>query len=204
MDGLEFTRAVMTKYPRPILVVSVSVEPDSPNVFRLLEAGAVDVLPKPRDILDADQDKLASELASKIRILAGVQVFRRAGACARAPAACRHRPSRCRTACTRCASWRSALPPAARRPCAKFSPTCRPTSRLPVVCVQHIGGGFLAGMVAWLAEVSPLPVRKAAQGEMPQAWSSVFRARGRPSGIRRRRALRAFPMRRPATATGPR
>ena len=27
MNGLEFTRAVMNQYPRPILVVSVSVEP---------------------------------------------------------------------------------------------------------------------------------------------------------------------------------
>jgi two-component system, chemotaxis family, protein-glutamate methylesterase/glutaminase len=85
MDGLEFTRAVMNKYPRPILVVSVSVEADSPNVFRLLEAGAVDVYPKPRAILDADQEKLARELASKIRILAGVHVFRRAGAAKHAP-----------------------------------------------------------------------------------------------------------------------
>ena len=77
MDGLEFTRAVMNKYPRPILVVSVSVEPDSSNIFQMLGAGAVDVYPKPRDILGADQDKLARELASKIRILAGVHVFRR-------------------------------------------------------------------------------------------------------------------------------
>ena len=85
MDGLEFTRAVMNKYPRPILVVSVSVEPDSPNIFRMLEAGAVDVYPKPRAILEADQDKLASELASKIRILAGVHVFRRTAAAKIAP-----------------------------------------------------------------------------------------------------------------------
>src|SRR3990167_692557 len=61
MDGLEFTRAVMDEYPRPILVVSVSVEPDSPNIFRLLEAGAVDIMPKPRDILGANLDKLANE-----------------------------------------------------------------------------------------------------------------------------------------------
>ena len=77
MDGLEFTREAMANYPRPILVISVSVEPGSPNIFRLLEAGAVDILPKPRDILGANLDKLANELASKIRILSGVRVFRR-------------------------------------------------------------------------------------------------------------------------------
>ena len=49
MDGLELTREVMLRYPRPILVVSVSVQrDDTTNIFRLLEAGAVDVCPKPR------------------------------------------------------------------------------------------------------------------------------------------------------------
>jgi len=77
MSGLDFTRAVMDSYPCPILVVSVSVEPGSPNIFRLLEAGALDILPKPSDILNGDMDELANELSSKIRILAGVRVFRR-------------------------------------------------------------------------------------------------------------------------------
>ncbi len=44
----------------------------------------------------------------------------------------------------------------------------------PVVCVQHIGGDFLSGMVAWLTEVSPLSGRKAAQGEIPQAGVVYF------------------------------
>lgn len=36
MDGLEFTRVLMAGNPLPILVISVSVEPGSPSVFRLL------------------------------------------------------------------------------------------------------------------------------------------------------------------------
>src|SRR4028118_2152760 len=48
MDGLEFTKAVMEKYPRPILVISSIVGSDNPhNIFELLEAGAVDVFAKP-------------------------------------------------------------------------------------------------------------------------------------------------------------
>lgn len=48
MNGLEFTIEVMQKFPRPILVISNSVqEHDTQNVFKLLEAGAVDVFPKP-------------------------------------------------------------------------------------------------------------------------------------------------------------
>ncbi|MCK9388882.1 MAG: chemotaxis-specific protein-glutamate methyltransferase CheB [Sulfuritalea sp.] len=164
MDGLEFTRAVMKKYPRPILVVSVSVEPDSPNVFRLLEAGAVDVYPKPRAILDADEDKLTRELASKIRIVAGVHVFRRAGAEKRPPlpppiSLPHHAPVRM------VAIGASTGGPQALREILSHLPTGFP---VPVVCVQHIGGDFLAGLVTWLAEVSSLPVRQATEGEVPQ------------------------------------
>ncbi|MBU4263582.1 MAG: chemotaxis-specific protein-glutamate methyltransferase CheB [Proteobacteria bacterium] len=174
MDGLEFTRTVMDKYPRPILVISLSVEPGSPNIFRLLEAGALDVYPKPRAILDANQDTLARELTSKIRILAGVHVFR-------------HRTA---------AAIRVTLPPLSLPPHALVrivaigASTGGPQvlreilSRLPadfpvpVVAVQHIGNDFLSGMVAWLAEVSPLPVRKAVQGEFPQTGVVYFAPEG--------------------------
>ena len=48
MDGLEFTRAVMERFPRPILVLSVSVQKEqTANIFQLLEAGAIDVMAKP-------------------------------------------------------------------------------------------------------------------------------------------------------------
>jgi two-component system chemotaxis response regulator CheB len=167
MDGLEFTRAVMNTYPRPILVVSVSVEPGSPNVFRLLEAGAVDVYPKPRAILEADQEKLARELASKIRILAGVHVFRRAVTVApRAPLPLPpHSPMHI------VAIGASTGGPQALREILSHLPAGFPA---PVVCVQHIGSGFLTEMVAWLADVSLLPVCKASQGEVPQAGVVYF------------------------------
>ncbi|TXT40154.1 MAG: Chemotaxis response regulator protein-glutamate methylesterase [Comamonadaceae bacterium] len=146
MDGLELTREVMDKYPRPILVVSVSVEPDSHNVFRLLEAGALD-------------------LASKIRILAGVHVFRRTATAKRTipplpPFALPpHAPMRI------VVIGASTGGPQALLEILSHLPRNFP---LPVVCVQHIGADFLTEMVTWLAENTPLPVRKAVQGELPQ------------------------------------
>ena len=77
MDGLQFTREVMARYPRPILVVSVSVAGDGSNVFKMLEAGAVDVIPKPRSGLGDQTSGFALELIQKIKILAGVRVVRR-------------------------------------------------------------------------------------------------------------------------------
>ena len=171
MDGLELTRAVMSKQPRPILVVSVSVEAGSLNVFRLLEAGAVDVYPKPRAILDADQEKLARELASKIRIVAGVHVFRRTGMATRIPSPQQPLSLPSRAPVRMVAMGASTGGPQALREILSRLPA---GFAAPVVCVQHIGSGFLPEMVAWLAEVTPLPVRQASQGEIPQAGVVYF------------------------------
>ncbi|MGB7056394.1 MAG: response regulator, partial [Geitlerinemataceae cyanobacterium] len=76
MDGIEFIREVMANFPRPILVLSAEVQTqDTQNVFRLLEAGAVDVLPKPMSGVTADLIAIKKELISKIKVLAGVTVF---------------------------------------------------------------------------------------------------------------------------------
>jgi len=175
MDGLEFTREIMANYPRPILVVSVSVEPGSPNIFRLLEAGAVDIYSKPRDILNVDMDKLAFELASKIRILAGVHVFRRNKNARDAPAA-KLAPKpilipRPQTPVRMVVIGASTGGPQALH---AILVHLHATFPVPMVCIQHIGSNFLSEMVTWLAEVSPLPVRKAAHGETPQAGVVYF------------------------------
>ena len=176
MNGLEFTREVMANYPRPILVVSVSVEPGSPNIFRLLEAGAVDIMPKPRDILNGDLDKLANELASKIRILAGVLVFRRHnhvvhGAPVAKPASKPAVMPRPHALLRMVVIGASTGGPQALREILGRLPAAFP---LPVTCIQHIGSNFLSEMVMWLAEICPLPVRKAAHGEIPQAGVVYF------------------------------
>jgi len=170
MDGLEFTREVLANYPRPILVVSSAVEPGSPNIFRLLQAGAIDVYSKPRDILNVDMDKLSQELASKIRILAGVHVFRRNNNVRGAPVA-KLAPKpivipRPQIPVRMVVIGASTGGPQALHEILAHLPASFP---VPIVCVQHIGSSFLTEMVTWLAEVSPLPVRKAAPGETAQA-----------------------------------
>ena len=171
MDGLEFTRAVMSTFPCPILVVSVSVDPGSANVFQLLEAGAVDVFPKPRSIIDTDFDAVASDLASKIRILAGVKVFRRRNI---AHVAAISKPAELplpQFQPRMLVIGGSTGGPQALREILAYLPA---TFRLPLVCIQHIGSSFLSEMVTWLAEVSTMPVRKAIQGELPQPGVIYF------------------------------
>ena len=59
MDGYEFTKECMSRFPKPILVVSVSVQEGSVNIFKLLQAGAVDVFAKPRSGIESEYDKRA-------------------------------------------------------------------------------------------------------------------------------------------------
>ena len=48
MDGLTFLRKIMAQKPIPVIVCSTLTEAGSRMLFEVLEAGAVDVLPKPR------------------------------------------------------------------------------------------------------------------------------------------------------------
>ncbi len=71
MDGLEFTKRVMSDFPRPILVISNTVHPsDVDNIFNLMSAGALDFFPKPTSGTAMDYEKLKSALVTKIKVLA--------------------------------------------------------------------------------------------------------------------------------------
>lgn len=78
MNGLELTRRIMAEAPCPILVISASVKTeDTHNVFPLLEAGALDVFPKPTTGLATEYEQLGQDLINRIKVLAGVTVFTR-------------------------------------------------------------------------------------------------------------------------------
>jgi chemotaxis response regulator CheB len=71
MDGLEFTKAVMERFPRPVLVISNAVQPtDVDNIFNLMQAGALDFFPKPTTGTATDYEKLRDTLITKIKVLA--------------------------------------------------------------------------------------------------------------------------------------
>jgi two-component system, chemotaxis family, protein-glutamate methylesterase/glutaminase len=173
MDGLEFTSQVMARYPRPILVISVSVqEDDTQQVFQLLEAGAVDIFPKPHAGLIADDTVLKQALIHKIQVLSGVKVF---------------------TKRQKAAPTRSEI----RRPAVSYSlpypklvvigaSTGGPQSLheifanlpsnfpLPIICIQHISFGFLQGFIDWLGKSCRLPIQIAQAGDLPQAGRIYF------------------------------
>jgi two-component system chemotaxis response regulator CheB len=176
MNGLELTREIMTRFPRPILVISHAVKPeDTQNVLELLEAGAVDVYPKPFDAMDSGYEKHARELASRVRVVAGVRVFtrrnlaRRPEASVAAPmGSVEHAPSQ---AARVVAIGASTGGPQALKAILAALPADFPA---PVLCVQHICEGFLHGLTDWLAVHSPMKVKVATAGEVIQPGRIYF------------------------------
>ncbi|MBI2316141.1 MAG: chemotaxis-specific protein-glutamate methyltransferase CheB [Betaproteobacteria bacterium] len=174
MDGLALTREVMARHPLPILVMSVSVQADQThNIFRILEAGALDILAKPRGGLEADFGVTAYDLIRKIRILSGVKVIRRyrpAGEPAAEKAAA-PLPAFTGTRPRIIGIGASTGGPQALEKLLGRLPGDFPA---PLLCVQHIAHGFLPGLVEWLASTCPMAVRIAEQGAMPLAGVAYF------------------------------
>jgi two-component system chemotaxis response regulator CheB len=177
MDGLEFTREVMSRDPRPILVISASVqEEDTHHIFRLLEAGAVDVFPKPAAGLTTSDRTFSQLLVNKIEVLAGVRVFKK------------HRPSLPQTGQSTPRSSPSstfkvhprfkivAIGASTGGPLAlqQIFSALPPDFPLPILCVQHISFGFLQGLIDWLSLSCPLPIQIAQSGEQPCSGKIYF------------------------------
>jgi two-component system chemotaxis response regulator CheB len=190
MGGLELTQRIMAEYPRPILVISASVDrqTDAENIFQVLQAGAVDVLSKPTVELLSQYEQIRQDLITRIKILSGVSVFTQRRQTSRAP---QERPGALRPAPIPSQTSPlgnphlplanlSSLSPGSLKVVAIGASTGGPQALclifkalprdfpLPILCVQHISPGFLDGLVRWLATESELRVVVAQGGDRPK------------------------------------
>ncbi|MEB3337966.1 MAG: chemotaxis-specific protein-glutamate methyltransferase CheB [Leptolyngbyaceae bacterium] len=179
MDGLEFTRQVMAKFPCPILVISAAVQKENTqNIFRLLEAGAVDVFPKPSTGLASDYELAKRDLINKIKVLSGVAVFTK-------------RPQQPIASASPISSpvlgtKRTFTPASPYRVVAIGASTGGPQALstiltqlpanfpMPIICTQHISEGFLQGLVDWLGSECALSTKIAQPGESPVPGNIYF------------------------------
>lgn len=179
MDGLELTRQVMARCPRPILVISSTVRPGEPvSAYPVLAAGALDVFPKPAGETGESLERLSRELVGKIRVLSGVRVFTRRTVREAAPSRppeTNAPPGPRRTTAGVVVIGASTGGPIALRTILADLPQ---SYGVPIVCVQHISTGFLQGFVEWLGSQSRLRVKIAAAGEKPQPGTVYFPPEG--------------------------
>ena len=166
MDGLELTRAVMDRYPRPILMVSSYVQKeDTKTVFSALKAGAVDVYPKPRDGLNPDNADAAKSLKRKIKIVAGVHVFRKPAKATVAPSASNTLPPRIPVLSPGVRILGIGASTGGPQALGVILPQLPADFPLPVLCVQHLSKGFMDGFLSWLAGMCQLTPKIAREGE---------------------------------------
>ncbi|MEQ8751977.1 MAG: chemotaxis-specific protein-glutamate methyltransferase CheB [Coleofasciculus sp. G1-WW12-02] len=177
MDGLEFTTEVMSHYPKPILVLSVSVQhEDTHHIFDVLEAGAVDICPKPIAGLTMGNQAFNRELINKIIVLSGVRVFKKKPKplvkpkpinlqdLTFAPATSYPKPKIIAIGTS------TGGPPALQEILSQLPANFS----VPIICVQHICQGFLQGLIDWLSATCKLPIKIAKSGYKPQPGIIYF------------------------------
>lgn len=74
MDGIEFLRYLMPQFPIPVIMVSSLTEQGSKLALDALEAGAVEIVPKPSTKIGAGLEAMMAELIGKVKMAAKVDV----------------------------------------------------------------------------------------------------------------------------------
>jgi two-component system chemotaxis response regulator CheB len=192
MDGLATTEHLMSYCPTPILVLTASLASHEVDItFKMLGAGALEVIEKPSGSDAQALDRTGSALIRRIKVLARVKVVthlrgRRKLSEPVSSVALSAAPGKGNKETTRQGDMGSAKSPGLpiSQPLNLDMPlivigasTGGPRivnevlSNLPsdlraaVLVVQHIAQGFSVGMAEWLANASRLPVKLAAEGQ---------------------------------------
>lgn len=174
MDGIQLIDKIMTEQPLPTLLVSVSVqENERTNIFNALAAGAIDIFAKPRgDAAFSLHDEKA--LCDRIFLVSKVRVIRkhRSINLDKGPAvAIDALGPKGDLSDQIVAIGGSTGAPSVFYELLSKLPASFP---VPIVCVQHIGQGFMHSFVTWLNSGSKLWVKEAEQGELIKAGRVYF------------------------------
>jgi two-component system, chemotaxis family, protein-glutamate methylesterase/glutaminase len=179
INGLELTHHVMAHNPCPILVISNSVkQDDTKNIFGLLQAGAVDIFPKPMSTNYADFESIKQRLLVKIKMIASVKVQKKAMPAAPAAVSTFTPMSHPLPTPVAAASHVKAIAIGAStggpQAIHKIVSNLPANFATPIICAQHLSDGFLSGLISWLKEDSRVQIKIAQAGEVPAPGTVYF------------------------------
>jgi len=157
MDGLQATEHIMTRNPRPILVVSSESREGAHGTLRALELGAVDFVAKPSAAIDLDMGTVRDELLKKIRMASKVRVVRTA--------------SRTKVSMDPAGTGKTLIQPAPQLP---SLPTVDATDKFPVVVVAASTGGPATVMQILPRLPKDFPAAILLVQHMPAAFTSQY------------------------------
>jgi two-component system chemotaxis response regulator CheB len=168
MDGLEATRIIMSRSPKPIVVIADAVEDASLRIsMNALRSGALSVVEKPAGFGHAHHAEIADTICTQLYIMSQVPVIRQRPPRPRAAlpgpvfGAARGRPGSTPSIAAIVASTGG---PAAIARVLGALPADLP---IPILVVQHMGAAFMPGFAAWLDGIVPMRVGIAVAGETP-------------------------------------
>ena len=169
VNGLDATRRIMETYPTPIVIVSgSSAREEVTSAFRLLEAGALAVVEKPRGPGHPDHEAAARELVQTVKTMAEVKVVRR-WARREEPLPAAPAPRNVRIEAGVAEARLVAIGASTGGPIVlKTILAGLPGNfAVPILIVQHIASGFTEGFVEWLGPAAGFPVHVATDAEQP-------------------------------------
>lgn len=172
MDGFEATRTIMSSCPVPIVIVTGKMDPrDSGTLFRVMEAGALMVLPKPAPVGTPGYRESVESLIHHIKLMSEIKVVRRAfPAGSKAPKE-KQVAASLQLGLVKVVAIGASTggPPLLRQILAGLTADCGAA----ILVVQHMAVGFTENFVHWLNQSSPLKVLLAEDG-MPVLPGQVY------------------------------
>lgn len=179
MDGLDATGEIMEKHPTPIVMISGAIQgKETEMAFQAIKRGALTLLSKPVGPDDPAFDAQAKRLTGTLRAMAGVRVIHHIKR--KQASSSRPRQASIQSSISEAPAVAGIVAstggPAALAEISQRLPVDFP---IPIVVVQHIAGDFLPSLVKWLQSISPLHVKLAEEGEIPQAGTIYMAPFGR-------------------------
>ena len=168
MDGIEATRRIMETQPVPIVMTSASAQPgDIAWTFGAMQAGALAIVDKSAGLGSPDFDAMAGRLKQTLKLMSEVKVVRRW-----------NRQSKNTPAKESAVPLLKTSTAPVRLVAVGVSTGGPPVLQTllsglpkdfaaPLLIVQHITPGFLAGLAEWLSQTTGIPSQIASHGLQP-------------------------------------
>ncbi len=172
MNGFDATKIIMKKFPTSILVVSSIVKDDLNFTFDALNAGAVDVIEKPKIISGTALDETGKGIIQRIKKITKVRPRGKAGMAVFANRIEEKQKVPSRTDEERLLIIGTSIGgPATLNFILKTIPSDFPC---PIIIVQHIASGFLDGLITWLRQSCRLKIKTGENNENLSKGSIYF------------------------------
>jgi chemotaxis response regulator CheB len=158
LDGVEATRRIMANTPCAILVVTATVDGNSPKVFEALGAGAIDAVNTP--VLGATDSQGPQAFLEKIDVIERL-IRDHSGAKKLPSSAVKEKAAAIKR------DHLVVIGASAGGPMAVGEVLAGLSADFPaaIIIVQHVDQQFAPGLAEWLNQRSPLPVRLAREGD---------------------------------------